>query len=313
MGTQIRAFAVALALTFACLTPISVMAQSGLASVQDSIRELDKWLGDGANGKKWGEYLSLPALRAELAKGDKADPAAIAALQKKLKSGAAGLELGPFEKLRAALDQWTGELAIAHAPNLPEAAVQAESTFRPITDADLAADKSALQAAVAKLDRYLQSGGANGKAWREYLRWNDLDSQLKAEKTDLDALKLVAQRFSADQRGLELPVFTDVSKVLARYSKDLAASKTDQKGEFVTQLKGLAEDLKQYEAGPNDELATEPRRKAGVAGRHAANRSVDPRDSSAVLTTESACSSFASSRRRWHRDGLWMKSPRSKT
>jgi hypothetical protein len=200
-------------------------------------------------------------LRAELAKGDKADPAAVGAVQKKLDSGAAGLELAPFAKLREALAQWSEELAIARAPGLPEATLQAEAGFRPLTDADLAADKAVLQAAVAKLDRYLKSAGANGTAWRKYLRWQDLATQLTAEKPDADALKAVSQRFAADQPGLELPVFADVAVALERYVNDLSASKEDLKTQYATQLKTLSDELKQYAAGQNDELAL------GLGGR----------------------------------------------
>jgi hypothetical protein len=261
MATQFRTFAFALALGVVCLSSFEVRAEVSVAPVQAALGGLESWLGDGANGKTWSAYLNLPSLHAELAKGDKADPAVIAAVQKKLDSGAAGLELGPFAKLRDALAQWSAELAIASAPGLPEATLQAEAAFRPISDADLAADKTALEAAVAKLDRYLKSGGANGAAWREYLRWQDLDAQLKTDKPEVDTLKSVSQRFAADQVGLELPVFAGVAAPLERYVNDLTANKEDLKTQYATQLKTLSDELKQYAAGQNDELAL------GLGGR----------------------------------------------
>ena len=317
MATQFRAFAFAIAVGVICLSSFEVRAEGGAAPVQAALGGLESWLGDGANGKTWSAYLNLPSLHAELAKGEKADPAAIAAVQKKLESGAAGLELGPFAKLRNSLALWSEELAIAGAPGLPEATLQAEAAFRPISDADLAADKTALEAAVAKLDRYLKSGGANGAAWREYLRWKDLEAQLKADKPDVDTLKSVSQRFAADQVGLELPVYADVAAPLERYLNDLTASKEDLKTQYATQLKTLSEELKQYAAGQNDELAlglgdalagrsgdvggARLGRTAGLAGEHAASDSVGQRHPQALLATESARSRVASPGGRGHR------------
>ncbi len=242
MATQLSRLTFALALGVAWLFSFEARAEGEAAPVQAALVALESWLGDGANGKTWSTYLNLPALHAELAKGDKADPAAVAAVRQKLESGAAGLDLAPFVKLREAIVPWSEQLVISSAPGLPEAALQSEAAFRPISAADLAADKAALEKALDKLDRYLKSGGANGAAWREYLRWKDLEAQLQADKPDVDALKAVSQRFAADQVGLELPVFTDVATPLERYVNDLSAGNDELKTQFAAQLKALAEE-----------------------------------------------------------------------
>lgn len=255
MRSHLRFLARALAVVLALVAGAQAQADDSGAQVRTALSELESWLGPGANGKKWSEYLQLPALRAELDKQDKRDPAALAAVLKQLDSGAAGLQLARFAKLRSALREWSEDLAITQAPGLPEAAVAAEASFHPISEADLAGAKAAVEGAVARLDRFLKSGGPNAAGWKEFLRWKTLNEQLAAKQPDADALKSVLQQFTADENGLEMPVFTHVGTALERYLHDLAARKDELKAEYAAQLKELAEELKAYAAGSTDELA----------------------------------------------------------
>src|SRR5262245_20194469 len=120
MRTQIRAFATAVAIFLAC-SNLALAAQNTPATpVQAALASLNSWLG--ANAGNWSAYLNLPSLEAELKKGADADPAVVDAVVRQLDSGAPGLELARFRKLRAALAHWADQLATAKVPNVLEGA-----------------------------------------------------------------------------------------------------------------------------------------------------------------------------------------------
>ncbi|MBI3837102.1 MAG: hypothetical protein HY288_04105 [Planctomycetia bacterium] len=245
MRTQIRSLATAAAVATACIFCASAWAAEGAAPVLAALQNLNAWLNSGPNAKGWVDYLNLPALEAEAVKGASADPAVIAKTIKQLDSGANGLELAPFRNLRHALVEWSIDVVVAKA-GLPQAALESESNFQPITDADVAAAKTALEAAAVKLDAFLTASGTNGTAWKEYLRFKDLQSQLPSATPDAAVLKSVEQRFTADQNGLEMPVFADVGTALSRFIHSLTARRDDLRTEYAAQLKGLADELRQY-------------------------------------------------------------------
>jgi hypothetical protein len=253
MWSQIRFLAAAIAISIGCLSSTCVLGEDSAAAVHKAVSNVESWLGSGPNAEAWANFLNLKALVAELDKGDKADRATVVAVDEKLKSGAAGLERAQFVKLRAAVGQWADELGVLQAPSLSAAALGAETGFRPITDADVATSKAALQSAAAKLDRYL--AGSNGAAWKTYLQWPDLVTQLKAESPDVEALSAVHQKFVADQVGLELPVFANVADTLAGYINDLKGHNDELRGQFVEQLKALADALGQYAQDPSSDRA----------------------------------------------------------
>jgi hypothetical protein len=255
MRTQIRALATAVAISAAYLFSSPALGEDSAAPVGSALSTLESWLGPGANGTAWANYLHLQALHAELAKNDAADPAAIAATLKQLDSQAAGLELDAFVNLRDSLRLWSETLAVAQAPGLPEAAVGSAENFHPITAADVAKDKAALAATTTQLDQYLTPGGANGAAWKKYLHWDDLETQLKSDAPDAAALSALHDRLTADHEGLELPIFANVATALARFLNDAAALKADLRAQYVAHLNGLAEELKQYADGHAEETA----------------------------------------------------------
>jgi hypothetical protein len=261
MRTQFRFLAGAIAISLACLSSAYARGEDSSAAVRASLASVESWLGSGPNAEAWAKYLDLAALAAQLQKGDKADRAAVAAVQEKLASGAAGLELPPFAKLREAVAQWGDELEILQAPNLSAAALGAEKDFRPISDADVSTSKAALQAAAAKLDRYLT--GDNGAAWKKYLQWDALQAQLKAETPDVEVLADVYQKFTADQVGLEMPVFANVGDALARWTNDVAGHTDQLQKQFAEQLKGLADGLEKYVQDPSSEGAIDVGSKLG--------------------------------------------------
>src|SRR5262249_5575807 len=230
MRPGIRFFPCAAVVFSICLFSTQASRADSRPQVRAGLNDLDSWLGSGANADTWAAYLKLKVLRAELDKEDKADLAVVGAVRKQLESGAAGLELAPFGRLRGSVAAWSEDLAVAQAPSLPEAVLAAESRFKLITAADVAASKARLQAGADRLGRYLR--GDNGAAWKKYLAWSALEAQLKSDTPDVEVLKTVKQKFLADQNGLEMPVFAAVADALDRYIHDLSGRGDELRAQF---------------------------------------------------------------------------------
>jgi len=256
MRTPIRSLAIAVALFSFFVFSSTSQAGDGTLPVKEALTSLKAWLGPGPNADAWGKYLHLDGLEAQLAKPDKPDPAPLAETLKALNSNAPGLDLAPFAQLRSTLDQWSQTVTISQAPNLSDWVLSGgEASFRPVTPQDATAAKAKLLTAVGTLDQYLARNGAFGKGWREFLRWDKLEAQLKSDTPDVEVLQSVQARLADDQNGLEKPVFFQARKALAHYLNTLAATKGELRAEYGTQLKGLSEELKQYTTAPSDEVA----------------------------------------------------------
>ena len=128
-----------------------------------------------------------------------------------------------------------------------------EAYFRPLTAVDEDAAKTALATAIAKLKNYLDAAGANGAAWNTYLESDKLDAQLKAPK--VEDLTAILDRFQANQPGLELPIFANVTGALSRYIDVVQARQSDLQSQFAQRLKELSEKLKSYPQDPSEEAA----------------------------------------------------------
>ncbi|MEX2111877.1 MAG: hypothetical protein WD845_01750 [Pirellulales bacterium] len=254
MCTQIRSLATAAVVFLSCSNCAWATAETAAVQASSALESLDAWLSGGPTAKGWDEFLRLDALRAELPKGNDADPAIIDVVVTRLDSAAPGLELPKFRELRAALGIWSEELAIAKAGSLSKAALAAESKYVPLAAAEAAATKAQLAEAAAKLDKYL--AGDNGKAWRDFLRWDELQQQLAAENPDLDVLASVYQKFTEDHEGLDMPVFANVATELDKYISVVAANREDVQQQYAAQLKGLADELDKYSAEQSEELAS---------------------------------------------------------
>ena len=66
---------------------------------------------------------------------------------------------------------------------IARAARKAEGSFSPHTKGEAAAAKTRLLHAADRLNRYLATGGANGVAWKRYLKWDQMQQQLRAGAT----------------------------------------------------------------------------------------------------------------------------------
>src|SRR5262249_16713416 len=173
---------------------------AAVRSVRSAHESLLQWLGNEEYGKGWKVYLMADQLTEQLKRGRKADRKVVKEIANKYSSGTPGLSLPTFTAVRDALQTWQAELAMPTLEELPKALIEAKAEFRPPKEPEVASAKSATQNALALLDAFV--GPSSG--WRSVLRLDDLQTQLKAAKPDVDILADVLRRFSRDYRGLEM-------------------------------------------------------------------------------------------------------------
>ena len=120
--------------------------------------------------------------------------------------------------------------------------------------------RSELVAAMTRLQSFLASGcPQNAENWRQYLQWSELEAQMKSESApDADGLRLIAERYCVNQRGLEVSHFLALREALNRYADALAfAAAPDAKQSFEKNLTDLAQHLGAYakQANADDAIA----------------------------------------------------------
>ena len=159
----------------------------------------------------------------------------------------------------AAAASETNDLPQAAGPDMGDLVTRLRAqkgAFSPHSDGELAAARQRLLAAIVQLGRYLDSGGANGRNWKRYLLWDQMQGQLRSPTPDLAELDRVYRRYRADHSGLELPVWRNVSLALRAYL-DLAEERADSKAPqgFDSHLGRLADRLEAFaKSGDSEEL-----------------------------------------------------------
>jgi hypothetical protein len=154
---------------------------------------------------------------------------------------------------------------------LPTLARSAKEQFIIRTPAELERSRQLLVGVVRRLDRYLTRAGANGRAWKSFLKWEDLQRQLSDHASpDLVVLDGVYQRFHSGHTGLELPMFHDVAKALRSY-RHLAeqVSNSGFRAEYEARLEALAEGLEGYQQAAETQRVEAMGEAIGWLDRHA--------------------------------------------
>jgi hypothetical protein len=249
------------------LSGIALGADLGTAQKADTkaaLSALETWLGKGKAAEGWSQYLELPALRAQTDGSGAPNTKVLGAVLAHLQSGAPGLDLIEFDRLRKSLSAWVDTVTVPDPAQISAALEKAKSDYQPATAADLAAAKARLETAIAALDKYLTSIGNLGVGWRNYLDLAGLKKELaagpaalapvpaspepkdgNATATDdsaavatdeaapaaenvanshLQALDKIHDRFVANAPGLELPVFLAAGDALEEYIELAEAS-----------------------------------------------------------------------------------------
>jgi hypothetical protein len=217
----------------------------------------DAWLGADQNAAQWRLYLLDGQLESLLHQGSAADPVAVGAVLAQYRSGAPGLELGPFAEVRRSLTAWWNSLPAPKAEDLPAKARAMKAVFFPYTPVDQADAKAELLAAIERLNAALAGQGARGDDWRQYLTLETLQQQLaRTEGPDLPALDGVYRQFAAGYEGLRLYYFADLRLSLRRYLTVVRAMQQPQlRQQYEKILDTLAGLLEAYLKAPSLEGA----------------------------------------------------------
>lgn len=129
---------------------------------------------------------------------------------------------------------------------------EAQTQFRPVTEAEAGARKQAVLKSLAALDASLTQNlpDAAGEL-RTYLRRDELGALLEKSPPDLKALQEIRALFYTRQAGLELAEARRVREDLSRYIDAARMSSDPRFAEtFPAQMEELAQRLERYAAEP---------------------------------------------------------------
>lgn len=226
---------------------------AGAAHVATALAELQGWLGDGSNGRRWNAYLLHDVLREQLEAEDP-DPAKINQVLNRYRSSVQGLALRPFVAVREALTDWQRQLKASRAgDDLAGLATASAGDFQPVTAADEQAARQAVRDRAAQLVRYL---GPQAAGWQDYIGWESLKPVLEADdlptRRQLAGLAVANARLYANQPGLERREFRRFRESLDEYRAIApwhmaAAAGGDPTGSYERALRGLAVQLERLQ------------------------------------------------------------------
>ncbi len=248
---------------FSCLLLGSLNRASGQspeARVKAALDDAQAWLGQNENAPTWRKFLKSEELAAQVQKGRAADRTLIRQIHQLYSGTTPGLDKSHFVAVRQALEAWLQDLSQLRLEELPQAARDAQKNFVPIRAEDVQAARSELVAGMTRLQSFLAGGcPQNAENWRQFLRWNELEAQLKSESApDWNALEAIAERYYVNQSGLEVSHFLALREALNRYADALAFAATpDAKQSFEKNLAELAQHLESYakKANTDDAIA----------------------------------------------------------
>ncbi len=219
--------------------------------LESALDEMDRWLGDESNGNKWRTFLQSAGVRQQMEEGGKADPAIVARALQQYRSETAGLGKRKFVAVRDELATWLGALQNQYVDDLPKLAWAARGDHEPVDDARMSQVRAELQSAARSLESRLGGGSAFAQAWKDYLRWPQLQPHLagdvKITGQTLRELDSVQRRLRANKPGLEHPVFIHLADALERY-RELAfwhalGQRRDTRPHYDNYLKELEKQL----------------------------------------------------------------------
>ena len=216
---------------FSCLLLGSLnraSAQSPEARVKGALDDLQAWLGQNENAPRWRNFLKSEELATQVQKGRAADRTLIRQIHQLYAGTTPGLDKSRFVAVRQALEAWLQDLSQLRIEELPQAARDAQKNFAPVRAEDVQQARSELVAVMARVQSFLAGGcPQNAENWRQFLRWNELEAQLKSESApDWNALEVIAERYYVNQSGLEVSHFLALREALNRYADALAFAAT---------------------------------------------------------------------------------------
>ncbi len=129
----------------------------------------------------------------------------------------------------------------------------ARDSYRPLSQADVAAARTELKAAASALEGRFAKAGQSADGWREYLGWLQLTQELaKSEGPDLAQLEKAFGRLSAGHEGLRLVPFAALRDAIRTYVGVARAIDDEKvKDRYGQVIDGLAASLESYTKAPN--------------------------------------------------------------
>jgi len=236
----------------------STTAQTGESRVKAGLEDLDNWFGEGEQGVAWRRFLKSDQLLEELGKGTQANRKTVSEILKRYSGDEKGLELPLFVAVRKGLEAWLRELPLVRLEELPQAAHEARSEFKPTTEEEVKLAKKNLDDAIGALDRFLALGSErNANRWKDYLQWGEMEKQLQTEDgPDWKALHSVALKYYDNAEGLEHPKFMSVRVALREYADAVLFSSNPKAQQYYEQyLEELAGLLESHAKRPTQETA----------------------------------------------------------
>ena len=187
-----------------------------------SLDALDHWVGKEANGDKWRKYLGSRTLRAQIEKGQAADPAIVSRVLEQYRTGATGLDKKRFTDVAREIESWRDALKQQYTGDLPKLAWASRGDYQPANREErLAPSRTKLRQAAQALERALGKNSQFSENWKRYLRWDRLEPHLAGDVTineqSLSDLTAVLKRFRSNVSGLENPVFTQTAEAIDHY------------------------------------------------------------------------------------------------
>lgn len=242
------------------------------APVIEALDQFDAWVGAGPNGDRWRSFIKADQLRANLVKGAEGDPAQLAESLQILSGKANGLQLAPFQKLRVALADYLKRVRTQFNGDFAELAWAARGDHQPLTPEEFAQIRTTMREKSRALERAMGADTPLARNWKKFLLWDDLTphfaDDFEVSRSSLAKLDEVLLRFRANQPGLELPVFTDAARAIAKYralASWAAASKSrDLRADYERLMKSLGEELQRHLERPTTETAWQVGRILGV-------------------------------------------------
>ena len=143
-------------------------------------------------------------------------------------------------------------------PAITDAVAATKTGIQPIGPSEVTAARAGVDSAVTGLDGWLKAHPALAAAWKRYLHWDEMQSQLAAgNDAKASDLRTVALQYFADHPGLELPPFRTLGNALRNYANVLYASREDDfKQEYEAKADEVVDLLAKYQSEPTEANAS---------------------------------------------------------
>jgi len=109
----------------------------------------------------------------------------------------------------------------------------AQANYRPVTPEEVEEARSELASAAVQLEQFLRPGSRKGEAWKRYLKWQNVQDALAAERPNLGGLQDSLDKFRSGANGLNLPLFRRAASAIERYVDYANIARAPDQNDFI--------------------------------------------------------------------------------